>query len=85
MKMRKLIFLAALVFASPAFAAELSKDSVLGTTMTEVETNLTSMGYQVRKVETEDGKIEAYFVKGDKMGEVYVSKVTGKVTKLKMK
>ncbi len=85
MKMRKLIFLVVLAFASPAFAADLSKDSVLGNTMTEVQKKLTDMGYQVRKVEMEDGKIEAYFVKGDKMGEVYVSTETGKVTKLKMK
>ena len=83
--MRKLIFLAALAFASPALAAELTMDTVLGTTMPEVQTKLTEMGYQVRKSEMEDGKIEVYFVKGDKMGEVYVSTATGKVTKLKMK
>ena len=83
--MRKLIFLAALAFASPALAAELTMNTVLGTTMPEVQTKLTEMGYQVRKSEMEDGKIEVYFVKGDKMGEVYVSTATGKVIKLKMK
>jgi len=83
--MRKLIILAAVVFASPALAAELTMDTVLGTTMPEVQTKLTEMGYQVRKSEMEDGKIEVYFVRGNKMGEVYVSTVTGKVTKLKMK
>lgn len=83
--MRKLIIIATLAFASPALAAELTMDTVLGTTMPEVQTKLTEMGYQVRKSEMEDGKIEVYFVKGDKMGEVYVSTVTGKVAKLKMK
>ena len=83
--MRKLIILAAVVFAGPALAAELTTDTVLGTTMPEVQTKLTEMGYQVRKSEMEDGKIEVYFVKDKKMGEVYVSTVTGKVTKLKMK
>lgn len=83
--MRSLIILAALLFSVPAYAAELSKDTVLGTTISEVQTTLTDMGYEIRKSELEDGKIEVYFVKGDKMGEVYVSTVTGKITKLKMK
>jgi len=83
--MRKLITLAILVFATPAFAAELTKDTVLGTTMPEVQKNLTDMGYQVRKSEMEDGKIEVYFIKDNRMGEVYVSTATGMVTKLKMK
>ncbi len=83
--MRKLVILAALAFASPALAAELAMDMALGTTMPEVQSRLTEMGYQVRKSEMEDGKIEVYFVKDNKMGEVYVSTVTGKVTKLKMK
>lgn len=83
--MRKLIIAATVAIASPALAAELTMDTVLGTTVPEVQTTLTDMGYQVRKSEMEDGKIEVYFVKDKKMGEVYVSTVTGKVTKLKMK
>jgi len=83
--MRKLIILAALAFASPALAAQLTVDTVLGTTMREVRSKLVGMGYQVRKSEMEDGKIEVYFVKDGKMGEVYVSTATGKVIKLKMK
>jgi len=84
-KMRTLIILAVLLFSTPAYATELSKDIVLGTTISEVQRTLTDMGYEIRKSELEDGKIEVYFVKGDKMGEVYVSTVTGKITKLKMK
>ncbi len=83
--MRKLIILAVLAFASPALAAEVTMDTILGTTVPEVQSRLTDMGYQVRKSELEDGMIEVYFVKDDKMGEVYVSTVTGKVIKLKMK
>lgn len=83
--MRTLIILAVLLFSTPAYATELSKDIVLGTTISEVQRTLTDMGYEIRKSELEDGKIEVYFVKGDKMGEVYVSTVTGKITKLKMK
>ncbi len=83
--MRKLIIVAVLAFATPALAAELTMDTVLGTTLPEIQKNLTDMGYQVRKSDMEDGKIEVYFVKDNKMGEVYVSAATGKVTKLKMK
>lgn len=83
--MRKLIILAALAFATPALAGELAMGTVLGTTMPEVQTNLTNMGYEVRKSEMEDGKIEIYFVKGNKMGEAYVDTATGKVTKLEIK
>lgn len=82
--MRKLIIVAVLAFATPALAAELTMDTVLGTTLPEIQKNLTDMGYQVRKSDMEDGKIEVYFVKDNKMGEVYVSAATGKVTKLKM-
>jgi len=71
--------------ASPAFAEELSKGTVLGTNMEEVQTSLTEMGYEVRKVEMEDGKIEVYFVKDGEMGEVYVSPETGQIIKLDMK
>ncbi len=85
MKMRKLIIMATLAFATPVFAAQLTTDTVLGTSMQEVRTSLTEMGYDVRKYEMEDGKIEVYFVKDGKMFEIYVSPVTGKVTRLKMK
>ena len=83
--MRKLIIVAVLAFATPALAAELTMDTLLGTTLPEIKKNLTDMSYQVRKSDMEDGKIEVYFVKDNKMGEVYVSEATGKVTKLKMK
>lgn len=83
--MRKLILAAALIAATPAFAGDLAVDMYLGTTMPEVEEHLTGMGYQIRKSEMEDGKIEIYFVEGKNMGEVYVSPATGRVTKLEMK
>ena len=83
--MRKLIVLAALAAASPALAAELTMETVLGTTVPEVQTKLAELGYEVRKSEVEDGEIEVYFVKDGKMGEVYVSTSTGKIIKLEMK
>ncbi len=83
--MRKLALITLLGLASPALAADLNTQTELGTTTEQVRSNLTTMGYDVRKVEMEDGKIEVYFVKDGKMGEAYVSPQTGKITKLKTK
>ncbi|WP_299507970.1 PepSY domain-containing protein [uncultured Roseobacter sp.] len=83
--MRKLAFIALVACASPAFAEDVTMDSKLGTTIQEVQASLTAMGYEVRKAEMEDGKIEVYFVRDGKMGEVYVSTQTGVVTKLEVK
>lgn len=74
-----------MAIASPALAEDVAKDSRLGTTMEEVKASLTDMGYEVRKAEMEDDKIEVYFVRDGKMGEVYVNPQTGAVTKLEMK
>jgi hypothetical protein len=88
--MRKLFLITALTLAapaltSPAWAADLTTGTVLGTSMKEVKTNLMQMGYDVRKAEMEDGRIEAYAVKGNKMAEIYVDPTTGKISKMKMK
>jgi hypothetical protein len=84
--MRKIVITAAaILFALPAFAQELIKDTVLGKSLDEVKASLTSMGYEVRKGEMEDGLIEVYFVKGDQLGEAYVDATTGKLAKLLIK
>ncbi len=83
--MHKLALIALVAFASPAFAEDVTMDSKLGTTIQEVQASLTAMGYEVRKAEMEDSKIEVYFVRDGKMGEVYVSPQTGAVTKLEVK
>ena len=83
--MRKLALIALIAFATPALAEDVTMDSTLGKTMEEVKASLTAMGYEVRKAEMEDGKIEVYFVREGKMGELYVSPETGAVTKLEVK
>ena len=83
--MRKFALIGLIAVATPALAEDVTMDSVLGTTLTEVETSLTDMGYDVRKAEMEDGKIEVYFVRDGQMGEVYVNRATGAVTKLEIK
>lgn len=87
--MRKLVLTAALI-AAPALAfaddcAKLSPDAVLGTTEAEVTGALKEMGFEIRKAEDEDGKIEVYFLNETTMGEVYVSPETGKITKMTCK
>ena len=83
--MRTLIILATLALSGPAFAAGLTTNTVLGTSIQQVQSKLTTMGYDVRKSEMEHGKIEVYVVKDGTMAEVYVSTKTGKVTRLKTK
>lgn len=86
--MRKLSLIALVTMTalgSAAAAEDVSMDSKLGTTMDEVQASLKTMGYEVRKAEMEDDKIEVYFVRDGKMGEVYVSTETGAVTKLNLK
>lgn len=77
--------IAAAAFATQALAADLTTDTVLGTTSEEVKVSLTQMGYEVRKSKTDDGEIEVYVVKDGKMAEIYVSPKTGKPTKIEMK
>ena len=83
--MRKLALIAMMALATPALAEDVTMDSILGTTMEEVQASLTAMGYEVRKAEMEDGKIEVYFVRDGQMGEVYVNPQTVAVTKLELK
>ncbi|MGR3322929.1 MAG: PepSY domain-containing protein [Pseudooceanicola sp.] len=83
--MRKLALISMIALASPALAEDVAMNSVLGTTLEAVQASLTAMGYEVRKAEMEDGKIEVYFVRDRQMGEVYVNPTTGAVTKLEIK
>ncbi len=91
--MRKIAFatLAAVTLATQGFAgshgggAMIDMDTQLGTTREDVTATLSAMGYQVRKFDMEDGKLEVYFVGNGKMGEVYISTQTGTPTKIEMK
>lgn len=87
--MRKLTLAAILAMAplmAPLMAAAegemLAVDTELGTTEEAVQAKLVELGYEVRKMDMEDGMIEAYAVKGDETLEVYVSPETGKITKI---
>lgn len=93
--MRKsLMILATLAMTSPAFAsdddyssmagapADLAIGTLLGKDPDAIRTALTSLGYDVRKIDMEYGKIEAYVVKDRFMAEVYVNTATGEVTRV---
>jgi hypothetical protein len=74
----------AVVLALPvgtAIASELDGASV-GTTAAEITESLTAKGYEVRKVEPEDGMLEAYALKDGHRYEVYVDTATGLVSKV---
>lgn len=55
----------------------------LGKTAEEIKTSLTTQGYEVRKVETEDRELEAYALKDGKRLEIYIDPMTGAVTRIK--
>ncbi|MCE8517633.1 PepSY domain-containing protein [Ruegeria pomeroyi] len=83
--MKSFALIAALALAaSPVLALDLTTDTQLGTSSDEIRTSLKDLGYDVRKIEDEDGKIEAYVVKDGKMAEVYVDPKTGKISKIEM-
>jgi hypothetical protein len=73
---------AAAAIAAPALA-EVTVGAMVGHDEAEVRQTLTADGYEVRKVETEDGEIEAYALKDGKKLEVYVDAATGAVTRIK--
>lgn len=85
--MKPYLPLAAALAAMPglALATTLSVGMPLGKTALDVHSGLIALGYDVRKIETEDGKIEAYAVKDKQMAEVYVDPATGTVAKIKSK
>lgn len=91
--MRKsLILVAALALTTPAFASDdetmgnMPEDLAVGTMLGEdqaaIKTALEGLGYEVRKLDMEDGAIEAYVVKDRFMAEVYVNASTGEILKV---
>lgn len=80
--MKYLVLASALLFAAPVMAEDLAMGMELGTTPDAVKTALTDMGWEVRKLDMEDGMIEAYAVMGNQMAEIYVDPTTGQVVKV---
>ncbi|MCU0912587.1 MAG: PepSY domain-containing protein [Rhodobacteraceae bacterium] len=68
---RPLMIALALTASAPAFASDEVVSDADKATITAM---LTGMGYEVRKVEFDDGKLEAYAVKDGKNYEVVLRK-----------
>lgn len=69
------------LFAGTATAAVVNGDYV-GKSKAEIAQSLEQQGYEVRKVETEDGNLEAYAVLDRKRFEIYVDPQSGNVVKI---
>ncbi|UWQ42845.1 PepSY domain-containing protein [Leisingera aquaemixtae] len=80
--MRHSLKLLALVLTLPAAAAFASDSTPSADTQAKIRDLLTSQGYEVRKIEAEDGQFEAYAVKDGKKYEVYLN---GKLEVVKIK
>jgi hypothetical protein len=63
----------ALVLASAA-APVLASDEVSEADKAQITTMLTEMGYEVRKIEIDDGELEAYVVKDGKAYELVLER-----------
>ncbi|MEY3005594.1 MAG: hypothetical protein RLZZ491_2770 [Pseudomonadota bacterium] len=66
-------FALALAMALPGMAMASSSSKVPEQTQTAIRTMLEEQGYEVRKIETEDGLFEAYAVKDGQRYEIYIN------------
>ena len=75
----------ALPLGGLAYASETENALVgteAGTTPEAIEATLTDKGFEVRKIESEDGMLEAYAMKDGERFEIYVDRASGKVVKV---
>ena len=79
------VALALALFAAPACAQEVAPGDQLGTEIGAISTALSGRGYEVRKTEREDGKVEVYAVREGRRFEIYVDVETGAVIRVKEK
>lgn len=82
MRLHGLVFGAAVLLAGQALAEDITLGDVLGGTVEEIRSGLIAMGYDVRKMEFEDGEIEIKMVKGIAMIELHVERATGQVVEI---
>lgn len=67
-----------------AAMANIAVGTTLGKTEADVRANLTTLGYSVEAVETEDDEIEAEILKDGQRFEVEVASDTGLVTEFEL-
>lgn len=71
-RLSKTAALLALALALTAPAARAEDGAVDAATQARVEAAMTAQGYEVRKIEAEDGLIEVYAVKDGKTYEIFL-------------
>lgn len=89
--MRKYLMLALFLAATPVIASDddvatdpaLTTETYMGKTLEDVGTSLTGLGYEVRKSELENGRMEFKAIKERRRYEVYVSPETGRFLRMK--
>ncbi len=71
--------------STTAFAVGEPQDlgGYLGKTSEEITVTLKQKGYEVRKIDTEDGYLEAYALKDGQRYEIYVDPKNGTLVKVK--
>jgi hypothetical protein len=74
---------AALALSAAVAIAAASKGSYAGKSKDEITNSLEQQGYKVRKVESEEGNLEAYAILEGKRYEIYVDPQTGNIVKIK--
>ncbi len=80
--------LLALGFSSPVFASGYecnSGDPKEWVSVDDIRADLIALGYEVRKIEVEDGCYEAYAKKDSQRMEVFVNPKSGEIEKIKVK
>ena len=73
---------AALSLPATLAAAAASQGSYAGKTGDEITKSLEEQGYEIRKIETEDGYLEAYALLNGERFEIYVDPQNGKIVKI---
>ena len=75
-------FVAALALPIGLALAAASEGTYAGKTEAEITTSLEQQGYEVRKIEREDGYLEAYALRDGQRYEIYVDPETGKIVEI---
>ena len=73
MKLQTTLFAAAFAIIAIAPTLAFASDDINPALQAKVTSQLTAQGYEVRKVQMEDGMIEVYAVKNGKTSEIYLN------------
>ncbi|RBW54817.1 PepSY domain-containing protein [Ruegeria sp. A3M17] len=85
METLKLLTLTGLIATAPVLAlANVGLGDKLGTSEADIRATLEAQGYQIRKIEFEDGEIEVELIKDGVETELVLSETDGVVTAIEL-